>query len=183
MCYVQVCQSMLYCAEATVACVTPVRTSMSGLIAIVNILNACWVVSLLACACAAPTLLVHPNKPQFGPNIILIFLGEGQFVCLVCSHFKAKEVFHLVKQKHASPLSTFCKVLDKRLTGDQKPIEGEVVEDDMVIVTATVQIVADHSAQTHTSPDATVSAQMTLDQGASKQNCRSEHVLVYADCA
>jgi len=156
MCYVQVCQSMLYCAEATVACVTPVRTSMSGLIAIVNILNACWVVSLLACACAAPTLLVHP---------------------------KAKEVFHLVKQKHASPLSTFCKVLDKRLTGDQKPIEGEVVEDDMVIVTATVQIVADHSAQTHTSPDATVSAHVTLDQGASKQNCRSEYVLVYADCA
>jgi len=106
-----------------------------------------------------------------------------QFVRLVCSHFKAKEVFHLVKQKHVSPLGTFCKVLDKRLTGDQKPIEGEVVEDDMVIVTATVQIVADHSAQTHTSPDATVSAHVTLDQGASKQNCRSEHVLVYADCA
>jgi len=49
---------------------------MSGLIAIVNILNACWVISLLACACAAPMLLVHPNKPQFGPDI-LIFLGEG----------------------------------------------------------------------------------------------------------
>jgi len=45
-----------------------------------------------------------------------------QFVRLVFPHFKAKEVFHLVKQKHASPLGTFCKVLDKRLTGDQKPI-------------------------------------------------------------
>ena len=63
---------------------------------------------------------------------------------------------HLVKQKYASPLDTFCKFFDKHLSGDQKPIEGEVVEDDMVTVTAAVQIVADHSAQIHTSPNAMV---------------------------
>ena len=69
------------CAVATVACVAPVRTSMSVLIAIVNASNACWVfmnlISLLAYACAVPTLLLHPNKTQVGPRIILLFLGEG----------------------------------------------------------------------------------------------------------
>ena len=80
-----------------------------------------------------------------------------QFVSLVCSHFKAKEVLHRVKGKYASPLDTFCKLLQKRLSGDQKPLEVEVVEDGTAIVTATVQIVADPSAKKFTSPDVTVS--------------------------
>ena len=85
-----------------------------------------------------------------------------QFVSLVCSHFNAKEVLHLVKAKYASPLDTFCKLLQKRLSGDQKLLEGEVVEDGMVTVTTTVQIVADPSGKKYPSPDVTVSAPETI---------------------
>ena len=87
--------------------------------------------------------------------------GPKQFVSLV-SHFKAKEVLHRVEEKYASPLDTFCRLLQKRLSGDQEPLAGEVVEDGMVTVTATVQIVADPSAKKYTSPDVTNSAPETI---------------------
>ena len=87
--------------------------------------------------------------------------GPKQFVSLV-SHFKAKEVLHRVKEKYASPLDTFCRLLQKRLSGIQEPLAGEVKEDGMVTVTATVQIVADPSAKKYTSPDVTNSAPETI---------------------
>ncbi len=48
-----------------------------------------------------------------------------ELIYLLFPAFQAKKIFYLTKQSFSSPLCTLCKLLDMRLAGDQKPIEGE----------------------------------------------------------
>ena len=83
-----------------------------------------------------------------------------EFVDLVRSHFKAKDLIYLLKDKFSIPFSQLCTKLSKRLSEELPHVEGEHVKDGLVYIPATIRITPEASA--HTSPDATVAVPTTI---------------------
>lgn len=76
------------------------------------------------------------------------------------NHFGTKNLDCLVKEKYNLLFNQLCTKLSKRLSGELSHVENEDVQDDVVRVSATNQIITDKSV--HASPDATVKVPRTI---------------------
>ena len=62
------------------------------------------------------------------------------FVELVRSHFKAKDLVYLFKDKFSFAFNQLCTKLSRRVSGELSPLEAEHVSDNIVYVPATIRI-------------------------------------------
>ncbi|KAL3162765.1 hypothetical protein ABBQ38_008583 [Trebouxia sp. C0009 RCD-2024] len=85
---------------------------------------------------------------------------QKEFVDLVRSHFKAKDLLYVFKGKLSIPFSQLCTRLSKRVSEELSHIEGEHVKDGLVYIPATIRITPEASA--HTSPETTVAVPRTI---------------------
>ena len=106
-------------------------------------------------------LLVPEGRPQDVFETAWIpDTDPKDFFELVRSHFKAKDLVYLFKDKFSIPFNQLCTKLSKRVSGELSTLEGEYASDDIVYVPATIRITPEASA--HTSPDATVAVPATV---------------------
>ena len=97
--------------------------------------------------------------PERRPNDVLTTAwmpdtDSKDFVELVRSHFKAKDIVYLFRDKFSISVIQLCRKLSNRVSGELSHMQGETVSKDLVVVSAKIRLTPEQSS--HTSLDATM---------------------------